>query len=324
MSAAAPAAEEWQLATAGGILHGTLLVPPGRGTVPVVLIHPGSGPTDRDGNSRLIPGKNNSLRLLAEGLASRGIASLRIDKRGVGGSMAAATAESDLRVTTFVDDAVGWLDLLKHDSRFSALVAVGHSEGALILALAAARRPVDGYVSLAGIARRASDVLRRQLYGKLSGPLAVEGERILSALERGMRADSVPAALLPLFRPSVQPYLISWFRILPADAVARLDTAVLVIQGTTDLQVDTLEAALLLARRPDARYLQVTGMNHVLKLVAGQAAEQVASYGDSTLMVAPALLTGLADFVRSLPISGRKPAVDEPDWRGAATSVECR
>lgn len=296
-----PAAEEWQLATATGTLHGTLLVPRGVGKVPVVLIHPGSGPTDRDGNSPLLPGKNNSLRLLAEGLASRGIASLRIDKRGVAGSAAAATAESDLRVDTFVDDAAGWLDLLKHDPRFGAIVALGHSEGALITALAAARRPVNGYVSVAGIAQRASDVLRRQLQGKLSGRLMAESERIISALERGVRADSVPAELVSLFRPSVQPYLISWFPIVPADAVARLDTPVLVVQGTTDLQVDTLQAALLLARRPDARYLKVAGMNHVLKLVSGELEEQVASYGDSTLMVAPALLDGLADFVRDMP-----------------------
>jgi uncharacterized protein len=292
--------EEWQLATTAGSLYGTLLLPPGIEKGPVVFIHPGSGPTDRDGNSRLLPGKNNSLYLLAQGLASRGIASLRVDKRGVGASAATMTAESDLRFETLVDDAGAWLDRLRRDARFRTVVALGHSEGALIAALAAARHPVGGYVSVAGIAHKASDVLRRQLDGKLSGPLAVESERILSALERGVRVDSVPAALMPLFRPSVQPYLISWFRIDPADQVARLQMPVLLVQGTTDLQVDTSEASLLRARRPDARYLQVTGMNHVLKLVAGQLAEQAASYSDSTLTVAPALLEGLANFVHGL------------------------
>jgi uncharacterized protein len=296
-----PGPSEWQLVTGTGVLRGTLLVPADTGRMPVVLIHPGSGPTDRDGNSPLLPGKNNSLRLLAEGLVARGIASLRIDKRGVAGSAAAASAESDVRVETFVADAVGWLDLLERDHRFGSVVALGHSEGALIVALAAARRPVDGYVSLAGPARKASDVLRQQLHGKLSRPLAVESERILSALERGVRADSVPEALLPLFRPSVQPYLISWFRVVPAEVVARLTMPVLVVQGTTDVQVDTLEATRFLTRRPDARYLRVAGMNHVLKLVAGSLGAQVASYSDSTLAVAPALLDGLEAFIRSLP-----------------------
>lgn len=310
IASAVPGAEEWQLVTGTGILRGTLLVPADTGRIPVVLIHPGSGPTDRDGNSQLLPGKNNSLRLLAEGLVARGIASLRIDKRGVAGSAAAASAESDLRVETFVADAVGWLDLLERHQRFGAVVVLGHSEGALIVALAAAQRPVDGYVSVAGPARKASDVLRQQLQGKLRKPLAVESERILSALERGVRADSVPEALLPLFRPSVQPYLISWFRIVPAEVVTRLAMPVLVVQGTTDVQVDTLEAALFLASRPDVRYFRVAGMNHVLKLVTGPLPAQVASYSDSTLPVAPALLDGLVTFIRSLP-----PAADPESRR---------
>src|ERR1700760_2169899 len=70
-----------------GPLKGTLLAPqPGGG--PVVLIIPGSGPTDRDGNS---PAGvlAATYRLLAEGLAGHGIASVRIDKRGMFGSAAA-------------------------------------------------------------------------------------------------------------------------------------------------------------------------------------------------------------------------------------------
>ncbi len=305
-SAAAPVVQEWQLTTPTGLLGGTLLVPSGTGTVPVALIHPGSGPTDRDGNSRLLPGKNSSLRYLAVGLATRGIASLRIDKRGVGGSVAAAAAETDLRVETFVEDAGSWLEKLRGDPRFGAVVALGHSEGALILALAAARHPVDGYVSLAGVGHKGSDVLRRQLRSRLSGALVGESDRILAALERGIRVDTVPAALLPLFRPSVQPYLISWFRICPANVVAQLRMPVFIVQGTADLQVDSSEADFLRMRRPDARYLQVTGMNHILKMSAGTIAEQIASYGDSTLPVAPVLLDGLVEFVRALPVRGPK------------------
>ena len=71
------------LDTKTGTLHGTLLVPAGtRVPVPVALIIAGSGPTDRDGNSPMLPGKNNSLKLLAEALATHGIASVRYDKRG--------------------------------------------------------------------------------------------------------------------------------------------------------------------------------------------------------------------------------------------------
>ena len=61
---------------------------------PVVLIIPGSGPTDMDGNSAALPGKNNSLKYLAEGLAGKGIASLRYDKRGIASSASAGKDES--------------------------------------------------------------------------------------------------------------------------------------------------------------------------------------------------------------------------------------
>src|SRR5881394_2701711 len=70
--------------TPNGNLCGTLLLPQSKKRVPVVLIISGSGPTDRDGNSPLLKGPDNSLKLLAEGLAANGIASLRYDKRGIG------------------------------------------------------------------------------------------------------------------------------------------------------------------------------------------------------------------------------------------------
>jgi len=57
------------LTTKTGVLHGTLLIPTGtKSPMPVALIIAGSGPTDRDGNSPLLPGKNNSLKMLADAL----------------------------------------------------------------------------------------------------------------------------------------------------------------------------------------------------------------------------------------------------------------
>ena len=286
------------LATPTGVLHGTLLAPAAPARVPVVFIHPGSGPTDRDGNSRLLPGKNNSLRLLAEGLAARGIASLRIDKRGIGASAAAMTAEKDLRFDTYVDDALGWLRWLKTDPRFTRIVVVGHSEGALIGAVAAGRLPADGYVSLSGAGLPAATILRRQLAGKLPPDLVDANEQILASLEHGTVVDTIPPKLWTLYRQSVQPYLISWFRYDPAAVVHGLTMPVLLVNGSTDLQVDSTDVSALAHARPDARLLWIPGMNHVLKLVAGDLTAQLPSYSDSTLPVAPALVSGVAAFVQ--------------------------
>ncbi len=295
------------LTTRTGALYGTLLVPTRGSLVPVVFIHPGSGPTDRDGNNPILPGKNNSLRLLAEALAARGIATLRVDKRGIGASAPAMTTESALRIETYANDAAAWLARLRADSRFDRVIALGHSEGALISALAAETAGADGYVSVAGAGRRASDLLRWQLQSKLPPPLLAENERILADLERGRQVARVPAELEALYRPSVQPYLISWFRYDPAAVLRGLRMPVLIVQGTTDLQADPSEGNLLHRARPDATYLSVNGMNHVLELVSGGPGQQRQSYADSTLAVAPALVEGIAAFVDSVRRLPRAP-----------------
>jgi hypothetical protein len=286
-----------QLQTSTGVLHGTLTTPAGEAPHPVALIVAGSGPTDRDGNTILVPGANNSLKLLALGLAARGVASVRYDKRGVAQSRAAAPVEADLRFGTYADDAAAWVRQLKDDPRFATVAVVGHSEGSLVGMLAAQRAPADAFVSIAGIARRASDVLRDQLRPQLSADLWAESERILAALEAGTTTDVVPQALHPLYRPSVQPYLISWFRFRPTDEISRLTVPVLVAQGTTDLQVGVAEARALKEANPRAELLIVEGMNHVLKLVPPDAAAQQASYSDPSLAVAPELIERTARII---------------------------
>lgn len=156
---AAPAGEQpVTLETAGGAIHGSLLLLSDGGKAPAVLIVAGSGPTDRDGNSAMLPGRNDSLKLLAEALARAGFASVRYDKRGIGASKAAAKDESQLRFDTYVDDAAAWIAQMKADPRFASVAVIGHSEGALIGMLAAERAGASAYVSLAGVADRKSVV----------------------------------------------------------------------------------------------------------------------------------------------------------------------
>jgi pimeloyl-ACP methyl ester carboxylesterase len=286
---------------ATGTLHGTLLLPTTALPMPVVLLIAGSGPTDRDGNNPLIPGKNDSQKLLAEGLALHGIASIRYDKRGIAASAEAGPAqESDMRFDMLVDDAAAWLRFLNADPRFSKVVAIGHSEGALVALLAASAGSADGVVSVAGTARRLSDLLREQLRPRLTNALLQKNEAILLSLERGEIADNVPAALAPLYRPSVQPYLISQFRYAPTDIVSRLPIPTLIIAGTSDLQVPTTDAEALQSAKPDAELLIIDGMNHVLKAVPAKAPSALSSYSDPTLPVVPLLIERVAAFVRKL------------------------
>lgn len=289
------------LDTPTGQLAGSLVMPPAKGPVPVALIIAGSGPTDRNGNSKGLPGANNSLMLLAQALGDAGFANVRYDKRGVGASAAAATSEAELRFDSFVDDAAAWITRLRRDARFSSVVVIGHSEGSLIGMVAAQKAGANGFVSIAGAGRRASDVLRTQFAGKLPPELAAQNEAILVGLERGQAAAVVPKELAALYRPSVQPYLVSWFKFVPTERIGALAVPVLIVQGTTDAQVAVSEADALKKARPQAQLLMVPGMNHVLKAAQGTIAEQMPSYSDPALPLAPGLIAPLVTFMRGIP-----------------------
>ncbi len=296
---ALPAEEPAELKTATGTLHGTLIVPESKKPIPVVLLIAGSGPTDRNGNSRILPGSNNSLKMLAEGLAAKGIASLRYDKRGIADSKDAGATEKDLRFDMYVDDAAAWAAQLKKDSRFSGVTIAGHSEGALIGAVAVQRGAASAFVSISGVSRTADLVLKGQLAGKLPPDLQESSDKTLQALKNGKTVDDTPAALAVLYRPSVQPYLISWFRYDPVAEIKKVKAPVLIIQGTTDIQVSVDDARALAAARPDATLEIVEGMNHVLKMVDADEKKQKLSYGDPALPIASRVVETISGFVRT-------------------------
>ncbi|WP_298409868.1 alpha/beta fold hydrolase [Janthinobacterium sp.] len=295
---AAGSEQEATLAVHGGVLHGTLSLPDGQGKVPVVLLHAGSGPTDRNGNSAMLPGQNNALRMLADALARNGIATLRYDKRGIGASASAARREADLRLDDYIDDATAWLRQLRADPRFTNVLMAGHSEGALIAMVACQKAQLDGCVLIACAGKALDDILRVQLKPRLPPDLYAQNERILLALKRGEQVSDVPPALLALYRPSVQPYLIASMKVDPRAAVGALRMPLLILQGVTDLQVSVADAQALSAAAPAARLVIVPGMNHVLKMVSGDLVQQMPSYGDPSLQLAPALVDAVTAFVQ--------------------------
>lgn len=294
-------AEPIVLDTPSGQIDGTLQLPAAaQGKPRVALIIAGSGPTDRDGNSPLLPGRNDSLRMLAVALAEEGIATVRYDKRGVAASLAASPSESELRFETYVDDAAAWVGKLKADPRFGSVAVIGHSEGSLIGMLAAQQAGAAAFVSIAGIADGPSVVLRKQLAGKLPPELDKESERILAALENGATVENVPPALMTLYRPSVQPYMISWFRYVPAQRIAALSMPVLIVQGNTDIQVAVAQANGLHRAKPDATLAIIPGMNHVFKHVRADPALQAAAYSNPSLPVSPLLVKAVGDFLKKV------------------------
>lgn len=294
-----PAAHE---VTAGG-LSATLLLPEGGARVPAVLIIAGSGPVDRDGN---VPGaRNDSLKLLAEALADQGIATLRADKRGVGRS-GAKVREQDLRFDTYVADALSWLDLLRAERRVSSVALIGHSEGALVATLAAQRAPVAGLVLIAGAGEAAPRVIDRQLAAAGIAPdLRQASAAIAAELTAGRAVADVPAALAALYRPSVQNYLMSWFPLDPALELAKVTAPVLVLQGSTDLQVGIDDARRLAAAKSGAKLSIIPGMNHVLKEAPAERGANLQTYTRPELPLAPGLVPAIVEFLNPSPARSR-------------------
>lgn len=300
--------EPARLATPTGTLYGTIDLPDGPGPFPIVVIIAGSGPTNRDGNQAQL--KNDSLKMLGQGLAARGIAALRYDRRGIWASRQACLKEEDLRFDMLADDAAAWVELLRKDQRFTRVGVVGHSEGSLVGMLAARRAGggtgVSAFVSLEGPGRDAISLIRAQLARNLPPAykeLNEKSDQIMAELAAGRTVAEIPKLLESLFRPSVQPYLMSYFKYDPAKEVAALRMPVLLVQGTTDIQVLVDDATLLSAAKPDAERLEVKEMNHVLKH-ARTRDEQNAAYTDPTVPLAPGVVEGVAAFLSKALGSG--------------------
>ena len=267
-----------------------------RDPIAAAVIISGSGPTDRDGNSAMLPGKNNSLRYLAEALAKRGIASLRYDKRMIGQSADPRIIEIDLRFDHYADDAVALADYLRE--RFGTPVfLIGHSEGGQIALTAAGRGDYAGVAVLAGPGEHPADLIETQLVGKVPTDLYNDSVRTLRALRAGELVDDPPAQMGALFRKSVQPYLVSWFRYDPVEQAATLDEPLLLVYGTTDIQVGVENGEALAAANGAARLVIIEGMNHVLKSVSGTPQQQMPSYGDPDLPLADGLVDAVGGFV---------------------------
>lgn len=254
-----------------------------------------SVPTDRDGNSpRGISAA--TYRLLAHALAERGIATLRVDKRGIGES-AEAYAVTDL-FGGVVTDAEAWLAHLRLDPRFSSVSVAGHSGGALIGGVAGADGRADALVSVSGAGEPAGAILRRQLSERLPEAMRPDALAMLDSLDAGRLIAEPPGMLAQIFPPVVQPYMISWMAHDPAEAVAAFGGPVLAVQGTTDVQTSVADAERLAAADPAARLLLIDGMNHVLKDDAGDAAAQVAgSHADPSLPLSAELVRETAAFL---------------------------
>jgi len=286
------------LKTLSGTISGTLALPKNTtGKIPVVLIIAGSGPTDRDGNGAA--GLNgNTYKMLANALGKNGIASLRYDKRMIGQSVS-STKLKELRFEDYVDDAVGLINMLSEDERFSKVIVLGHSEGSLVGILSVRGQPAKAFISVAGAGQQADKIVTEQMKSQPKY-IADNFKTMLDSLKKGKFTDNIDPKLYAIAGPDVQPYLMSWFRYDPIKELKKIKIPVLILQGTTDIQVTVADAEKLKKADSDAKLVIIPGMNHILKEAPADREQNMATYSKPDLPLKPELVTNIVDFINGL------------------------
>jgi uncharacterized protein len=307
MATADPVETEIEAPGPNGPLKG-LMLSPGVVNAPMVLIVPGSGPTDRNGNS--LHGLNtDTYKLLSHGLAERGIASVRVDKRGLYSSAAAIPNANDVTIAAYASDVHSWTATIRDRVGARCIWVLGHSEGGLVAMVAAATKPTDicGLILIAAPGRRLGELIKDQLRSNPANAAFLdEAEHDVDTLEAGNRVETAAARpeIQAIFAPAVQGFLIDLFAYDPPKVLAGYKGPVLIVQGERDIQVTADDARLLKIANEKAELMLLPDVNHVLKAVASDdLAANLKTYVEPKLPLAPGVVDVIADFIAAAPKS---------------------
>ena len=269
-------------------MYGTLVRPSGLGPFPAVVMVAGSGPTDRDWNSPLLPGTNGSARLLAEALARAGIASLRYDKRASGPHARenVPLLIGKMSMQSHVDELAGAVRVMASQEyvRSGRLFALANSEGtlhALNYHLHNPEIPFAGLVLTGPPGRAVGTVARSQLAAQAAR--IPNGEALLSLYDAAIACflkgvpitpdpalpEGVQMLLKSLETPANLPLARELWMANTAPLLKQVDIPVLVIIGKKDVQVDWQTDGeplkLAAAGLEEVTFLFPENANHVLK-----------------------------------------------------------
>lgn len=277
----------------GGTLAGEVWSPKdASGPVPLAVIVPGSGPTDRDGNSpRGL--RTNAYHQLASALAERGIATLRYDKRGIGQSQ--GYREDSITLASSVRDLAALIREAQSKQKFSSVTLVGHSEGGLVALKALDDVHPASLVLLAVPGRPLGTLLREQL--AKGGVPASDVDKALLEVRKGDAVAPTHPALRAVFRPSVLPFLRSVVDVDPVALLRATTVPAAILQGDSDRQVSLEDAERLHAARPESRLVVVKHMSHVLKDEPSQEGPQQ-GYSDPSVPLATPVVDVIAQMSR--------------------------
>ncbi len=291
-----PGEKELAVTSSGTKIYGTLLSK--NNHQKLVIIIAGSGPTDREGNNP-IGVEANSYKMIAQSLDSQNIASFRYDKRGVAKSLPADFVESKLLFDDYIKDAETIFNYLFDTLGYKNIYFIGHSEGSLIGIVAAEKKVVKGFISLAGSGRPINEVIEEQVKSQLPDSLQRKVNFILTELKKGNQVSDIPQSLTSLFRKSIQPYFISWLKYSPTKEINKLNCPVLVLQGTCDKQIQLKDAQNLHNANKKSTLDIISLMTHTLKNADENCKdENNKTYTDGSLPLNTILVKDIVTFIK--------------------------
>jgi len=305
---------------AGVRLSGTLTLPQGQGPFPAVILVSGSGPQNRD--EEILGHK--PFFVIADYLASRGIAALRYDDRGIGGSSGNFAAATTYDFAGDARAAVAFLSA-RPEIDPSKVGVVGHSEGGIIAALLGASDPAVSFVvMLAGPGIRGDKLLLSQNRalaeasgldeGTIKEANLLNARLYAIAMEQGDEAETkakiisaLPAAVDGKTAGIIADQLLSpWIRTFlaldPSAALAALRIPLLAMNGTKDLQVPADENLKAIGLALDASgnknysLLELEGLNHLFQHAVTGLPNEYAAISET---FAPEALAALGDWILS-------------------------
>lgn len=299
--------EEKEIQIGKGIwaLPGTLSLSKGTGPFPgVVLVH-GSGPNDRDETI----GPNKPFRDLAHGLASRGIAVLRYEKRTKHHQIMMALSVDSITIKEeTIDDAAAAVEALAHQEKIdpNRIFVLGHSLGGMLIPRIGKASPrVAGFISLAGSTRPLEDLVLEQTKYILSldGKLTDEAQKKLQEIEQQVakvKSLKLSEEKGALFLGAAAKYWLDLQGYKPAEAAEELSKPMLILQGERDYQVTMEDFAnwkKALGSRKDVKFISYPKLNHLF--VEGECKSTPAEYS-SPGNVAKVVVDDIAKWIKGL------------------------
>ena len=276
--------------------EGTLTNPSTGEVENLVILIQGSGPTDRDGNQSMA--KNDGIKKIARRLAENGIASFRYDKR-IFKMQELKIEEKDLRFDDFVKDARDILIYFQEKGQYKNLIVAGHSEGSLI-GILASKDHANAFISLAGAGEPIDNIIVEQV-NKMAPQLGQNARTAFNEIKEKGQTTNYNPMLESLFRSSVQPYMYSWMQYDPSEEIKKLDIPVLIINGTSDIQVEEKQAELLHNAKEDSKLVLLEDMNHIFRKVeSDDRLVNTKSYNEPARPLHPELIAVITKFIKEL------------------------